>query len=67
MISHPIVKCPNNTINFVKFFNGKIEELRYKPMFTLLEELRKKFIKTTAMRFKIAKFWPSMVVPKVKL
>lgn len=29
------LKCPDNTTNFVESFNGKIEKLRCKPIFTL--------------------------------
>ena len=61
------MKCPDNTTNFVESFNGKIEKLRYMPIFTFLEEIRRKFMKTIAHRFKAAKSWPSAVVLRVKL
>ncbi|KAJ8444478.1 hypothetical protein Cgig2_024042 [Carnegiea gigantea] len=61
------LKCPDNTTNFVESFNGKIELFRYKPVFTLLEEIRRKFMKTIANRFKVAKSWPGHVVPRVKM
>ncbi|KAJ8422315.1 LOW QUALITY PROTEIN: hypothetical protein Cgig2_028200 [Carnegiea gigantea] len=52
-------KCPDNTTNFVESFNVKIEPFRYKSIFTLLEEIRMKFIKTIANRFQVAKSWAS--------
>ena len=61
------LKCPDSTINFVESFNRKIEKLRYKPIFTFLEEIRRKFMKTIANRLKVAKSWPCVVVPRVKL
>jgi len=61
------LKCPDNTTNFVESFNGKIELYRHKPIFTLLEEIRRKFVKTIANRFKVGKSWPGHVVPRVKM
>ena len=49
------VKCPDNTTNFVESFNGKIELFRYKPIYILLEEIRRKFMKTIANQFNVAK------------
>jgi len=63
----PEVKCPDNTTNFVESFNGKIEKFRYKPIFTLLEAVRRKFMKTIADRGSIAKQWKGKVVPRVKI
>ena len=61
------LKCPNNTTNFVESFNGKIELFRYKPIYILLEEVRRKFMKTIANRFNVAKTWVGHVVPRVKV
>ncbi|KAJ8441647.1 LOW QUALITY PROTEIN: hypothetical protein Cgig2_019781 [Carnegiea gigantea] len=58
-----LLKFPDNTTNFVESFNWKIEKLRSKPIFTLLEEIRRKFMKTIAHRFKVPKSWPGVVVP----
>ena len=48
-------------------FNKKIELFRYKAVFTLLEEIRRKFMKTLANRFKVAKSWSSHVISIVKM
>ena len=45
------LKCPDNTTNLVESFNDRIKKLRHKPMFTLLEEIRRKIIETIATRF----------------
>ncbi|KAJ8422692.1 hypothetical protein Cgig2_017054 [Carnegiea gigantea] len=63
----PKLKCPNNTTNFVESFNGKIEKLRHNPIFTLLEEIRRKFMKTTAYIFKVVNCWTTVMVSRVKL
>ena len=63
----PEVKCPDNTINFIESFNGKIEKFRYKHIFTLLEAVRRKFMKTIVDGANIAKQWKGKVVPRVKL
>jgi len=63
----PEVKCPYNTTNFVESFNGKIEKFWYTPIFTLLEAVRRKFMKTIADKANIAKQWKGKVVPRVKL
>ena len=47
------MKCPDSTTNFVESCNGKIEKFRYKPIFTLLLEIRRKFMKTIAHRVKL--------------
>jgi len=60
------LKCPDNTIDFVESFNGKIERYMYKPMCTLLEEVKKKFMKMIYKRFEIASEWPGKVHPRVK-
>jgi len=35
-------------------FNGKIKKFRYKPIFTLLEEVRKKFMSSITKKFEVA-------------
>ena len=61
------IKCLDNTTNFVESFNGKIELFRYKPIFILLEEIKRKFTKTIANRFNVAKTWIGHVLPRVKV
>lgn len=60
------MKCPNNTTSFVDF-NGKIEKYKYKPIFSLLEAIRRKFMQTIANKSRISKDWKGKVVPRVKL
>jgi len=48
------LKCPDNITNFVESLNERIEMLRHKPMFTLLEEIRRKFMKIIAIRFDLS-------------
>ncbi|KAJ8422979.1 LOW QUALITY PROTEIN: hypothetical protein Cgig2_021873 [Carnegiea gigantea] len=61
------LKCPNNTTNFMETCNEKIELFSYKPLFMLLEEIRRKSMNTIASRCKIAKTWTGHVVPRVKI
>ena len=46
----PIIKIPDNTTNYVKSFNGKIERFRNKPIMTLLEEIRNKWMPNLARK-----------------
>jgi len=61
------LKCLDNTTSFVESFNGKIKLFRYKSIFIPLEEIRRKFMKTIANRFNVAKTWVGHVVPRVKV
>ncbi|KAJ8434692.1 hypothetical protein Cgig2_030262 [Carnegiea gigantea] len=62
----PEVKCPNNTTNFVESFNGKIEKYRYKPIFTMLEAIRRKFMRTIINRAKLANYVKLLLVKAKK-
>ncbi|KAJ8452794.1 hypothetical protein Cgig2_014557 [Carnegiea gigantea] len=57
-------KCPDNTTNFAESFNGKIEKFRYKPVWTLLEAIRKKFMSTIVRKFEIANGWSGKLCPR---
>jgi len=46
---------PRQYYKFCIDFNGKIERFRYKPIFTLLGAVRRKFMKTIADKANIAK------------
>ncbi|KAJ8431020.1 hypothetical protein Cgig2_003835 [Carnegiea gigantea] len=61
------LKCPDNITNLVESFNGKIELYRHKPVFTLLEEIRRKFMKTIANRFNVERECPKLGPPPVQL
>ncbi|KAJ8439595.1 hypothetical protein Cgig2_024182 [Carnegiea gigantea] len=61
------LKCPDNTTNFVESFNDKIELHRHKLVFTLLEEIRRKFMKTIANRFKAERECPKLGPRPVQL
>ncbi|KAJ8448500.1 hypothetical protein Cgig2_012144 [Carnegiea gigantea] len=56
------VKCPDNTTNFVESFNGKIKKYRRKPMFTMLEAVRRKFVQTITNRAKLANQWKGKIL-----
>ena len=62
----PNLKAPDNTTNFVKSFNGKIEKYRQKPIFTLIEAVMEMFMSTIAKRADICQEWSGRVVPKIK-
>ncbi|KAJ8428956.1 hypothetical protein Cgig2_003287 [Carnegiea gigantea] len=51
----PELKCPDNAANFIKSLNGKIEKYRYKPIFSLLEAVRRKFMQIIANSSRISK------------
>ncbi|KAJ8426704.1 hypothetical protein Cgig2_020691 [Carnegiea gigantea] len=60
-------KCPDNTTNFVESFNGKIGKFRYKPVWTLLEAIRKKFMSTIVRKFEITNGWSGKLCPRVTI
>ncbi|KAJ8422777.1 hypothetical protein Cgig2_008591 [Carnegiea gigantea] len=60
-------KCPDNTTNFVESFNGKIEKFRFKPVWTLLEAIRKKFMSIIVRKFEIANGWSGKLCPRVTI
>ena len=60
------LKCPDNTTNLVESFNDRIKKLRHKPMFTLLEEIRRKIIETIATRFDLPQNQNGKVCPKIQ-
>ena len=57
----------DNMKNFVESVNGKLELFRYKLICTLLEEIRRTFVKTIANRFNVAKTWVDYMVHRVKV
>ncbi|KAJ8446525.1 hypothetical protein Cgig2_027487 [Carnegiea gigantea] len=50
----PVIKIPNNTTNYMESFNGKIERFINKPIMTLLEEIRNKWMSNLARRAELA-------------
>ncbi|KAJ8432916.1 hypothetical protein Cgig2_004590 [Carnegiea gigantea] len=48
-------------------FNGKIEKYRHKPIFSLLEAIRRKSVQIITNRSGISKDWKGKVIPRVKL
>ncbi|KAJ8422947.1 LOW QUALITY PROTEIN: hypothetical protein Cgig2_032385 [Carnegiea gigantea] len=59
-----ILKCPDNTKNFVEIFNHDI--LNFRASFTLSEDIRKLVGGRYVKRFKKAQSWEGKVVPYVE-
>ncbi|XP_027156653.1 uncharacterized protein LOC113757707 [Coffea eugenioides] len=57
------IKCDHVTNNFTEFFNTWIGDLRGQPILTLVEGLRKKFMKKLHKRYQKACTWTS-TIPK---
>ncbi|XP_074266720.1 uncharacterized protein LOC141590001 [Silene latifolia] len=50
----PVIACDHNTSNFVESFNALINDLREKPMMTLMEGIRIDFMAKMAERMEVA-------------
>ncbi|KAJ8424147.1 hypothetical protein Cgig2_030833 [Carnegiea gigantea] len=61
-----ILKCPDNTNNFVESFNPTILNFRGKPLFIMFENIRKLMGGRFVKRFQKALSWEGKVVPHVE-
>ncbi|KAL3532632.1 hypothetical protein ACH5RR_006153 [Cinchona calisaya] len=59
------VKCDHVTNNFTESFNAWVGDLRGKPILTLVEGLRRKFMKKMHKRFQKSCTWRSHLTPKI--
>ena len=60
------LKCPDNTNNFVESFNHAILNFRGKPVFTMLEDIRKLMEGWFVTRFKKTQSCEGKVIPSVE-
>ena len=60
------LKCLDNTNNFVESFNHAILNFRGKPIFTMLEDIKKLVGGRFVKRFEKAQSWEGKVVPYVE-
>ena len=61
-----MVKCDYITNNISETFNYWIGELRYKPMFDLLDGIRKKLMKLFDKKKRIVNKWKEPLVPNTR-
>ncbi|TXG51874.1 hypothetical protein EZV62_021043 [Acer yangbiense] len=60
-----ITKTDHNTNNVVEVFNGWLNKYRAQPLLTMMENVRRKFMKRMQDRYEAAMSWEGNIPPKI--